>query len=75
LYEELEYDNIYYGKSAKGEGKPAIQVTGSNRKQIIDLLDILLIDYNKDEYNFIRSKDLIDELLSFTKSGISNRGE
>lgn len=61
LTDELGYSNIYYDKKNIG----GIQVTGQNRKIIIDEISQLLPDYDYENYNFIRSKDLKEELFSF----------
>ena len=61
LLMEFNYDNVFYYK----EGVQGIQVTQVNRKQIIDMITNLLPEYNISEYDFIRSKDLIEEMFSF----------
>ncbi len=61
LYGDDPYDNIYSDK----KGSMGITVTGQSRKIIIDMISVLLPDYNKDIFDFIKSKDLIDNLFSF----------
>lgn len=61
LTDELGYSNIYYDKKNIG----GIQVTGQNRKIIIDEISQLLPDYDQENYNFIRSKDLKEEMFAF----------
>ncbi len=61
IYGDDPYDNIYGDK----KGNMGISVTPQSRKIIIDMIGVLLPDYNKNSFDFIRSKDLIDNLFSF----------
>lgn len=67
LLYELNYDNVFYYK----ENIQGIQVTGVNRKQIIDLISNLLPEYNEVDYDFLRSKDLIEEMFQFQYRTVS----
>lgn len=61
LIHEFNYTNIQKEK----KDRYGIQVTHQNRKIIIQEIDTLLPEYDFENYNFIRSKDLLEEMYSF----------
>lgn len=60
LYEQ-RYENLFSDKN----GKQGIYVTQANRKIIIDMITSMLPDYNFENWQFIKSRDLISELFTF----------
>lgn len=60
LYEQ-RYENLFSDKT----GKHGIYVTQANRKIIIDVVTSMLPDYDFNNWQFIKSRDLISELFTF----------
>lgn len=60
LMEDFNYRKIF-----RDGNKYGISVTKTNRKIIIQEIDNLLPEYDEENYNFIRSKDLLEEMYSF----------